>query len=296
MPRYQTDFIEQEELGRGGFGVVVAALNRLDGRRYAVKKILMHGPHALSPGQVLGEVSALSGLQHGHIVRYFQAWREWTDADAENIGADATSSFWSGSPSRAAAAVTAGATRSDWVGGALERVAEDAPSEGGSDGSEGGSATALEAVSAPPAVASLGSWELGWDGGESRGAAASNLWSETGSAVTGNTTTGVATTKGAGSPSGDRPPGAQVRLRAGPCLLQPKGETAPCRGPSCSFRRHALSVVVLFPSSASVVLFPAISKATPSAVGAGARRGAVHPDGAVPQHSQAAARASPPCH
>ena len=37
--RYQTDFEELEVLGRGGFGVVVKAMNKLDGRYYAIKKI-----------------------------------------------------------------------------------------------------------------------------------------------------------------------------------------------------------------------------------------------------------------
>lgn len=32
--RYRQDFIEQEQLGQGGFGVVVAAINRVDGRKY----------------------------------------------------------------------------------------------------------------------------------------------------------------------------------------------------------------------------------------------------------------------
>ena len=41
--RYELEFIEQERLGQGGFGVVVAAINRIDGRRYAVKKIPMTG-------------------------------------------------------------------------------------------------------------------------------------------------------------------------------------------------------------------------------------------------------------
>lgn len=71
------EFIEQERLGQGGFGVVVAAVNRIDGRRYAVKKIPM--PGADMGATTLREVSTLSGLHHGHIVRYYQAWREHVD-------------------------------------------------------------------------------------------------------------------------------------------------------------------------------------------------------------------------
>lgn len=61
--------MEQEELGSGGFGVVVAALNRIDGRKYAVKKIVLSRPELAAPLHVLGEVATLSGLQHAHIVR-----------------------------------------------------------------------------------------------------------------------------------------------------------------------------------------------------------------------------------
>lgn len=77
MCRYELEFIEQERLGQGGFGVVVAAINRIDGRRYAVKKIPMTG-HDIG-SNTLREVSTLSGLHHGHIVRYYQAWREHVD-------------------------------------------------------------------------------------------------------------------------------------------------------------------------------------------------------------------------
>ena len=39
--RYQTDFVELGPLGRGGGGEVVKAINRLDRRIYAIKKILL---------------------------------------------------------------------------------------------------------------------------------------------------------------------------------------------------------------------------------------------------------------
>jgi hypothetical protein len=82
--RYHKDFVEHEHLGRGAFGVVVAAINRVDGRKYAVKKIRMDTSGSWN---VLREVSTLSGLQHAHIVRYFQAWRELSNPAAEGFNA-----------------------------------------------------------------------------------------------------------------------------------------------------------------------------------------------------------------
>ena len=57
---------ELRTLGKGGFGLVVAAVNRLDGRQYAVKKIRMPA----------GVPSGRSRLQAPNVVRYFQASRD----------------------------------------------------------------------------------------------------------------------------------------------------------------------------------------------------------------------------
>jgi hypothetical protein len=81
--------VEQEQLGRGAFGVVVAAINRVDGRKYAIKKVRMDTA-ASGSWNVLREVSTLSGLQHAHIVRYFQAWRELSHPAAEGFDASAS--------------------------------------------------------------------------------------------------------------------------------------------------------------------------------------------------------------
>ena len=74
--RYASDFEEQHVLGRGGFGVVVAATNRLDGRRYAVKKIPLRASAPAAAARILREVATLSRLQHPHVVRYFNCWLE----------------------------------------------------------------------------------------------------------------------------------------------------------------------------------------------------------------------------
>jgi len=49
-----------------------AAAPRLDGRRYAVKKIKMNTQLPGSYARILREVATLSRLQHPSIVRYFQ--------------------------------------------------------------------------------------------------------------------------------------------------------------------------------------------------------------------------------
>ena len=79
--RYETDFQEIRALGRGAFGRVALAVNRLDGREYAVKKIRMatKSGATVSPAaaaRVLREVATLSRLEHASVVRYNQAWVE----------------------------------------------------------------------------------------------------------------------------------------------------------------------------------------------------------------------------
>lgn len=59
-------------MGKGGYGVVVAAINRLDGRQYAVKKIKMQSQSPQGFSRLIREVTTLSRLQHPNIVRYFQ--------------------------------------------------------------------------------------------------------------------------------------------------------------------------------------------------------------------------------
>lgn len=118
--RYHKDFVEQEELGRGAFGVVVAAINRIDGRKYAIKKVRT-GAAGDTPWDVLSEVSALSVLQHAHIVRYFQAWQELTDAVADGLPAASESSDSATTASACRHTGASGASSDAWPG--VEAVA-----------------------------------------------------------------------------------------------------------------------------------------------------------------------------
>ena len=62
-------------LGRGGFGVVFEAKNRIDESNYAVKRIRLP---RLEDGRkkVMREVKILAKLDHKNIVRYFNTWLE----------------------------------------------------------------------------------------------------------------------------------------------------------------------------------------------------------------------------
>lgn len=71
--RYAQDFEESAILGKGAFGKVIKARNRLDGRFYAIKKI-RHTEDRLS--SILNEVMLLARLNHQYVVRYYAAWLE----------------------------------------------------------------------------------------------------------------------------------------------------------------------------------------------------------------------------
>ncbi|KAA8496457.1 putative serine/threonine-protein kinase ifkC [Porphyridium purpureum] len=76
--RFKDDFLVLQKLGAGGFGSVVKARNRLDGRVYAIKRIPLTEAE-LNDRTILREVMTLARLTHPNIVRYHQAWLERLD-------------------------------------------------------------------------------------------------------------------------------------------------------------------------------------------------------------------------
>ncbi|KAL8764219.1 MAG: hypothetical protein Q9184_000188 [Pyrenodesmia sp. 2 TL-2023] len=72
--RFASDFVQEGRLGKGGYGSVVKARNKLESKFYAVKVINKCTEVALD--KVLNEVRLLSDLNHPNVVRYYTAWKE----------------------------------------------------------------------------------------------------------------------------------------------------------------------------------------------------------------------------
>jgi eukaryotic translation initiation factor 2-alpha kinase 4 len=90
--RWKEDWEELELLGKGAFGSVVKARNKIDHRIYAVKKIRLRATQTRKDDKIFREVNTLSRLNHRFIVRYFTTWVETSepisampsDSDTEN--------------------------------------------------------------------------------------------------------------------------------------------------------------------------------------------------------------------
>jgi hypothetical protein len=75
--RYITDFIEYDRIGKGGFGSVFRAYNKLDSNLYAIKKITIDKLSDETDNFYLNEIRFLSKLSHPNIVRYYTTWIEF---------------------------------------------------------------------------------------------------------------------------------------------------------------------------------------------------------------------------
>ncbi|KAF2715270.1 kinase-like protein [Pleomassaria siparia CBS 279.74] len=89
--RYASDWVEAGRLGKGGYGEVVKARNKVDGRVYAIKKIRQKSASALT--EVLSEVMLLSRLNHPCVVRYYTAWPEEEVSGAYDSDDDGSTTF-----------------------------------------------------------------------------------------------------------------------------------------------------------------------------------------------------------
>ena len=78
-----SDFEELNLLGKGAYGAVYKARNRLDGREYAIKKIRLSSS-AENDEKTLREITALSRLSHQNIVRYVTCWIETQQSTADS--------------------------------------------------------------------------------------------------------------------------------------------------------------------------------------------------------------------
>lgn len=89
--RYAREFSELDVVGKGGYGKVFKARHKLDGFIYAVKRIPVsptklarvqeHGPEELE--SMLEEVRSLARFEHMNVVRYHNAWLEFTTTSSD---------------------------------------------------------------------------------------------------------------------------------------------------------------------------------------------------------------------
>lgn len=96
LSRYSSEFHELAKLGKGAFGEVFKARNKLDGQIYAIKRITQRSQESLS--KVLSETVLLSRLNHPYVVRYFNTWLEEGFAEPSDTDEEAISFTESSAP------------------------------------------------------------------------------------------------------------------------------------------------------------------------------------------------------
>ncbi|VBB25904.1 unnamed protein product [Acanthocheilonema viteae] len=74
--RLRNEFVFIEMLGKGGFGDVMLAKNKLDGNDYAIKRITLDPKDERFNRKVTREAKLFSKLNHPNVVRYYSAWIE----------------------------------------------------------------------------------------------------------------------------------------------------------------------------------------------------------------------------
>lgn len=74
--RFEQEFECEKLLGKGAFGNVFKARNKLDGNSYAIKRLILNYNYKARVKKILNEVQVLSQLNHSNVVRYNNAWTE----------------------------------------------------------------------------------------------------------------------------------------------------------------------------------------------------------------------------
>lgn len=98
--RYLQDFEPIRLIGKGGFGLVFESKHKIDEMHYAVKRISIPAQKE-KRNRFMREILALSKLNHGGIVRYFNAWIEepppgWQEKQDKLCDFDLTEGFTEG--------------------------------------------------------------------------------------------------------------------------------------------------------------------------------------------------------
>ena len=91
--RYEDNFEEHEILGKGGFGVVYKARNRVDLAFYAVKKIFLKDFSHDYKLKILREARLIASLKHKNIVSYHTAWLEYVPRIPTNVASSSNDLF-----------------------------------------------------------------------------------------------------------------------------------------------------------------------------------------------------------
>ncbi|KAL7298279.1 hypothetical protein TKK_0008630 [Trichogramma kaykai] len=82
--RLKEEFCNFTFLGKGGFGSVLKAQNKLDGRYYAIKIIRLPKKEGPMNKKIIREVKLLSRLNHDNVVRYYTSWIEESIVDPKD--------------------------------------------------------------------------------------------------------------------------------------------------------------------------------------------------------------------
>uniref|UniRef100_A0A0R3RYI5 non-specific serine/threonine protein kinase n=1 Tax=Elaeophora elaphi TaxID=1147741 RepID=A0A0R3RYI5_9BILA len=90
--RLRNEFVFIEMLGKGGFGDVLLAKNKLDGNDYAIKRIPLDRKDERFNRKVTREAKLFSKLNHPNVVRYYSAWIEQASVAAREIGLESNGS------------------------------------------------------------------------------------------------------------------------------------------------------------------------------------------------------------